>query len=151
MGLQSKLNNFIILLFIMTTRNKLTYVAFITTGQCCGEGRSHDQNCRCQRWHNKPCGTSAGFPSIPSGCLSEPHQQGTVLPPEGGTPVIKPSAPPTAQPTPARLSDEQGPHSINGGRCHLFFFPLSGHCCHLSKHRERPRDVSGIFSLSRPG
>ena len=28
-----------------------------------------------------------GFPSIPPGRRSEPHQQGTVLPPEGGSPV----------------------------------------------------------------
>lgn len=91
-----------------------------------------------------------GFPSIPPGCLSEPHQQGTVLPPEGGTPVRALPAPPRPSP---HLPDSQmsrGP-TPSMGRCRLFFFPLSGHCCHLSKHRKRPRDVSGIFILSRPG
>ena len=52
----------------------------------------------------------------------------------------------TAQPTPARLSDEQGPHSIHG-RCRLFFFPLSGYCCHLSKRRKDQGMFQG-FSVS---
>ena len=52
----------------------------------------------------------------------------------------------TAQPTPARLSDEQGPHSIHG-RCRLFFFPLSGYCCHLSKCRKDQGMFQG-FSVS---
>ena len=70
----------------MATRKlKLTHVActHITTGQCCGEG----SNRRYPRWATSPAEPLQGFPSTPPGRRSEPHQQGTVLPPEGDSPV----------------------------------------------------------------
>lgn len=116
------ISSFCFLLWLLG--NKLTYVAFITTGQCCGEGRSHDQNCRCQRWHNKPCGTSARLSFHPSRLPVGASSAGHSLASWRRHACKSPPRSSTAQPTPARLSDEQGPHSINGALPSLLLSPL---------------------------